>query len=91
MPAKTVAYEDFLAWCEREKNPLTREALEIARNADQTNRTGHIMRGYLAAGAFLRKCPAVAKRFRQLPLDLSATSLITPSNADCAIAWSGLP
>lgn len=87
MSKKIVAYEDFLAWCEKEKNPLTREALEIARNTDQTNRTGHIHRGYLAAGPFLRKNPAIAKWLRQLPLDVSATKLIKPSNDEFSKAW----
>ncbi len=87
MPAKIVAYKDFLAWCEKEKNWLTRRALEIARNTDQTNRTGHIMRGYLAAGPFLRQNPAIAKWIRESPLNGPTTEFIDTSDEKFKKAW----
>jgi hypothetical protein len=87
MPPKIVAYEDFLAWCEKEKNWLTKRALQIARNTDQNNRTGHIMRGYLAAGPFLRQYPAVAKSIREVPIDGEGSEFLDTSDDKFQKAW----
>jgi len=87
MAAKVVAYEEFLAWCGRERNWLARRALEIARNTDQTNRTGHIMRGYLAAVPFLRQNPAIARRIRRFPVNGPETTFIDTSDKTFQAAW----
>ncbi len=61
-------YRDFLDWCRRCPNPLSRKAVVIAENLDQSNRTGHLYRGYLAAVHFLRENRGVQDWLRGLPL-----------------------
>lgn len=72
MPAILPTYEEFLAWC-RSARPgseladVAERAVEIAENRDESNRTGHIMRGYLAAVAFLSEQPALRGRIESQP------------------------
>ncbi len=54
MPVRPRSYSNFLEWCEQQDNALAQKALVIARNEDKNNRTGHIMRGYLASVEYLK-------------------------------------
>ena len=53
------SYDEFKIWCAKQKYPLARTALNIASNRDNTNRTGHIMRGFLAARQYLHEYPEI--------------------------------
>ena len=57
--AENIEYKRFLDWCKKNKNDLANRASEIAENRDNSNRTGHLYRGYLAAVHFLSEYPSV--------------------------------
>lgn len=67
MPVRPRPYSDFLQWCEQQDNALAQKALVIARNEDDTNRTGHILRGYLASVEYLKQNPKVLKWLASQP------------------------
>ena len=71
MPVRPRSYSDFLEWCEKQNNALAERALVIARNEDDTNRTGHIHRGYLASVEYLKQNPDVQTWLSTQPLGVS--------------------
>ena len=68
MPVRPRSYSNFLEWCEQQDNALAQKALVIARNEDKNNRTGHIMRGYLASVEYLKQNPDVLTWLTSQPL-----------------------
>jgi hypothetical protein len=67
----TRPYEQFLEWCRAHGGALGRRAWEIGTNTDRTNRTGHLMRGYLASVQFLHQNPNVANWIVSNPATVS--------------------
>jgi len=60
--------QEFLEWCRHRGDALSRRAVVIADNLDDSNRTGHLHRGYRAAVHFLRENPEAQDWIRTLPL-----------------------
>ncbi len=61
-------YREFLDWCRQRPDALSRKAIVIAENRDESNRTGHLYRGYMAAVHFLAENPEVQEWLETLPL-----------------------
>lgn len=62
-----MSYNHFLEWCTEQDNDLARKALVIANNEDDTNRSGHIMRGFLASVPYLKHNPDILKWLASQP------------------------
>jgi len=84
MPVNIPEYQEFLDWCRAQGDDLADKALAIAENRQAHNRTGHIMRGYLAAVPFLLEHPVVRERLKRRerspinPVDVNDEELIAP-------------
>ncbi len=78
------SYDDFKTWCQRAGTKAALRAIEIAENRDQTNRTGHMLRGYLAAAPFLLSHPEIRRKIVEQgftvkkPLNLDAVGFTKP-------------
>jgi len=88
MAGKTIQpeYQEFLEWCRRRADAVSRKAVVIAENVDNSNRTGHLYRGYLAAVHFLRENPNVQAWLRGL--GLSEQQPFDHRSPYFAAAWS---